>query len=147
MTIGVDPRSNALIVTAPEPLFRQVEMLVQQIDQPGSPDADYVLIQPIKVSDPEVVKRTLGSLMTTPTTRPRTTTTGQTSEARPDAGGMDQRIEFFRRLREAGAFGEGGPGGGPPGGGAVRGTGGAPAPTGGAPTRGGTMGTRGGRGR
>ncbi|TVS16088.1 MAG: hypothetical protein EA424_14840 [Planctomycetaceae bacterium] len=147
MTIGVDPRSNALIITAPEPLFRQVEMLVQQIDQPGSPDADYVLIQPIKVSDPEVVKRTLGSLMTTPA-QPRTTTTGQQQTgARPDTGGMDQRIEFFRRLREAGGFGEGGPGGGPPGGGAVRGTGGAPAPTGGAPTRGGATGGRGGRGR
>lgn len=147
MTIGVDARSNALIITAPEPLFRQVEMLVQQIDQPGSPDADYVLIRPIKVSDPEVVKRMLGSLMTAPT-QPRTTNTGQQQTgARPDTGGMDQRMEFLRRLREAGAFGGGTPGGGPPGGGAVRGTGGAPAPTGGAPTRGGTMGTRGGRGR
>ena len=144
MTVGVDARSNALIVTAPEPLFRQVEQLVQQIDQPGSPDADYVLIQPIKVSDPEVVKRTLGSLMTPPS-RPSTTTTGQTPQARSDAG-ADQRMEFLRRLRDAGAFGGGGPGGGTPGGGAARGTGGAPS-GGGAPTRGGTTGGRGSRGR
>jgi hypothetical protein len=105
MTVGVDARSNSLIITAPEPLFRQVETLVQQIDQPGSPDTDFVLIQPIKVSDPEVVKKALGSLMTTPTTsRP---STQQSTAPRPTTGGEDQRAEFFRRLREAGAFGGG----------------------------------------
>ena len=39
MTITVDNRSNSLIVTAPEPLFEQVEEMVALIDQ-GSPDLD-----------------------------------------------------------------------------------------------------------
>jgi hypothetical protein len=119
MTVGVDARSNALIVTAPEPLFLQVKALVEQIDQPGSPDSDVVSIVPIKVSDPEVVKKALGSLMTTQTST--RTTSGQSGGGAggPSAGEVDQRMEFLRRLRESGGFGGGGPpgfGGGPPGG-------------------------------
>ena len=63
MTVGVDSRSNSVIVTAPEPLFRQVEALVQQIDQPGSTDTDVVSVVPIKVSDPELVQKTLNSIL------------------------------------------------------------------------------------
>ena len=36
MTITVDTRSNALIVTAPEPLFLEVQELVKMIDQGGA---------------------------------------------------------------------------------------------------------------
>jgi hypothetical protein len=160
MTVGVDARSNALIITAPEPLFRQVETLVQQIDQPGSPDTDFVLIQPIKVSDPEVVKEALGSLMTTPTTS-RTSSSQQSSSSRPSSSDMEQRMEFFRRLRESGGFGGGSPGGfggGPPGGfggrpsggfggGSPGGFGGSSRPTTSAPSRGGTTSGRSSRGR
>jgi hypothetical protein len=154
MTVGVDPRSNSVIITAPEPLFRQVETLVQQIDQPGSPDTDFVLIQPIKVSDPEVVKEALGSLMTTPTTS-RTSSSQQSSSSRPSpsSSDMEQRMEFFRRLRESGGFGGGPPGGfggGPPGGfggGPPGGSGGSSRPTMSAPSRGGTSSGRSSRGR
>jgi hypothetical protein len=150
MTVGVDARSNALIVTAPEPLFLQVKALVEQIDQPGSPDSDFVVIQPIKVSDPEVVKKALQSLITTPTTT--RTTSGQQGggSGGPSAGEVDQRMEFLRRLRESGGFGGGGPpgfGGGPPGGmmgGAPPGSSGGRPTTGGS-TRGRTTGGRGGR--
>jgi type II secretory pathway component GspD/PulD (secretin) len=154
MTVGVDARSNALIVTAPEPLFLQVKALVEQIDQPGSPDSDVVSIVPIKVSDPEVVKKALGSLMTTQTTT--RTTSGQPGGGTGGASAaeVDQRMEFLRRLRESGGFGGGGGppggfGGGPPGGmmgGAPPATGGSSRPTTGGSTRGGTTSGRGSRG-
>ena len=63
MIIGVDSRSNSVIVTGPEPLYRQVEALVRQIDQPGSTDTDVVSVVPIKVSDPELVQKTLNSIL------------------------------------------------------------------------------------
>ncbi len=119
MTVGVDARSNSIIVSAPEPLFLQVKALVEQIDQPGSPDSDVVSIVPIKVSDPEVVKKALGSLMTTQTTTRSSSTQQSGSSSAPSAAEVDQRMEFLRRLRESGGFGGGPPGGfggGPPGG-------------------------------
>ena len=63
MTVGVDSRSNSMIVTAPEPLQRQVEAFVRQIDKPGSTDTDVVSVVPIKVSDPELVQKTLNSIL------------------------------------------------------------------------------------
>lgn len=112
MTIGVDARSNSLIVTAPEPLFRQVELLVQQIDQPGSMDSDIVSVVPVKKADPEVLQKTLKTLMTGSTTG---SSSGRSSAgaSQPSSGGpspdeIRQRIEFFRNLQ--------GGGGGPPGG-------------------------------
>jgi len=134
MTVGVDARSNSVIVTAPEPLFRQVEALVQQIDQPGSPEADFVTIVPIKISDPQLIQKTLNSILGGTTGRTGTRTSGSSSapsgaSTAPSAADMQRRIEFFQQLRNSGGLG------GAPGGGAPGGFGGAPA--GGAPGGGG----------
>jgi type II secretory pathway component GspD/PulD (secretin) len=126
MTVGVDQRSNSLIITGPEHLFQQVEALVQQIDQPGSTDSDVVSVVPIRVSDPEVVQKTLASILGTSASS--STQRPSTSGQRPPASGaspdqMRQRMEFLQRLQSMGgggrpAFGGGGgPGGGRPGGG------------------------------
>ncbi len=136
MTISVDARSNSLVVTAPEPLFRQVEQLVEQIDVPGSPDTDVVVVQPLRHSDPEVVKRALGTIINSTATR-RPTTSGQQPQqaaggGAPTADQMRQRMEFLRSIQQ-----------GMQAGGGAGGRGGAPG--GGAPTGGGRMG--GGRGR
>ena len=114
MTVGVDSRSNSIIVTAPEPLQRQVEELVRQIDQPGSTDTDVVSVVPIKVSDPELVQKTLNSILGSTSGRSGSrsssgspTSSGSGGGASPDD--IRRRIEFFQQLR-------GGGGGGPPGG-------------------------------
>jgi len=124
MIIGVDSRSNSLIVTGPEPLYRQVEALVRQIDQPGGTDTDVVSVVPIKVSDPELVQKTLNSILGTSTSR----TGSRSSSGSPFSGGSSggssaddirRRMEFFQQLRGSGGppGGFGGPGGfGPPGG-------------------------------
>ena len=79
MTVGVDSRSNSVIVTAPEPLFRQVEELVRQIDQPGSTDTDVVSVVPIKVSDPELVQKTLNSILGSSSSRTGSRSSGGSS--------------------------------------------------------------------
>ena len=122
MTVGVDSRSNSVIVTAPEPLFRQVEELVRQIDQPGSTDTDVVTVVPIKVSDPELVQKTLNSILGASSTASRSRSSGGSSSGSssggPSADDIRRRMEFFQQLR--GSSGGGGPpgfgGGGPPGG-------------------------------
>jgi type II secretory pathway component GspD/PulD (secretin) len=126
MMLGVDQRSNALVVTAPEPLFRQVEALVKQIDRPGSVDMDVMSVVPIKVSDPVRLQKTLSSLMTR---TQRTTGTTATPSAPGTAvgspfGGMGfPGMQGFGRgmggfPQFQGPGGGGGPptGGGPPGG-------------------------------
>jgi len=128
MTVGVDSRSNSVIVTAPEPLFRQVEELVRQIDQPGSTDTDVVSVVPIKVSDPALVQKTLNSILGSSSSRSGSRSSGGSSSSSGGSSGgasaddIRRRIEFFQQLRGSGGGGPpsgfGGPGGfAPPGGG------------------------------
>jgi len=111
MTIGVDSRSNSLIVTGPEPLYRQVEALVREIDQPGSSDTDVVSVVPIRVSDPELVQKTLNSILGTSSRSGVRSYSGPSSSGgssgSPSADDIRRRMEFFQQLRG---------GGGPPGG-------------------------------
>ena len=118
MTVGVDSRSNSVIVTAPEPLFRQVEALVQQIDQPGSTDTDVVSVVPIKVSDPELVQKTLNSILGGTGSRGGSRSSAvprrrEASSGGPSPDDIRRRIEFFQQLRGSGGPGGFG-GGGPP---------------------------------
>jgi type II secretory pathway component GspD/PulD (secretin) len=127
MTVGVDSRSNSVIVTAPEPLFRQVEEVVRQIDQPGGTDTDVVSVVPIKVSDPELVQKTLNSILGSSSSRSGSRSSAGSpptggSSGGPSADDIRRRIEFFQQLRGSGGGGPpsgfGGPGGfAPPGGG------------------------------
>jgi len=148
MTVGVDQRSNALIVTAPEPLFLQVEALVRQIDQPGSTDTDVVEIVPLRVSNPEVVQETLEKVLAS-TTSGRSSNSGRSgagpTSAGPSPDDIRRRMEFIQRLRSGmggpggGMMGRGGPGGGRPSG--------APSSRGSAPSSRGGGGRPSGRGR
>lgn len=133
MSISVDARSNSIIVTGPEPLFKQVEALVKQIDQPGNVDSDVVVVAPIRVSDPEVVQRTLNSILQSTTSRGSSTSSSGGGTPSPSSGGdsggaapdqIRQRLEFLQRLQQGvggggprgEGFGSGRGGGGPRGG-------------------------------
>ena len=154
MTIAVDARSNSLIVTAPEPLFEEVKLLVEMIDQAGLDSIEDVSIVTLKRANPEVVQKAHESIMGV---RTGSTASSSSSASRPSTpsgapspfGGASpddirRRIEFFQRMRGGGGFGGGPPGGAPTG--ATGGRGGAPTSRGGASPRGrGSTRGRGGR--
>ena len=136
MTIGVDQRTNALIVSAPEPLFRQVEALVELVDQPGLPDTDFVEI--LAVPNAETMKELVESVLEQKAaTAQRSSSSGQPSGA-PSGGAtpdqIRQRMEMINRIRSSGMFGGGGSRGGPPSGG-MMGRGGPPSSRGGSSGR------------
>ncbi len=142
MTVGVDTRSNALIVAAPDGLFEEVRMLVAELDRPELQSGETTRVVTLRKADPELVRRALATLVGQSTTPTRSGQAGgqpaqQPSAARPQpgAGGgqpegpqpnpeeMRRRIEFFRAMQQR-AAGGGRPGGGRPGGDAGRGRGG-----------------------
>ncbi len=121
MTIAVDNRSNALIVTAPDQLFQQVEELVQMIDQGSANLDEEVVVVSLKKGNAEAVQKALAAVMgrtsTTTSSSNRTNTGGQ----RQGFGGMgfggattgdiQQRMQFLQQLQGAGGGGRGGFGG------------------------------------
>jgi type II secretory pathway component GspD/PulD (secretin) len=118
MTIGVDARSNAIIVTGPQKLYEQVEAMVKLIDQPGSEEADVITVVPVRVSDPEVMQKALESILETAArSTSSSNSSGQGSSSGGGGGGpspedIRRRIEMFRSMQGGGMFG-GRPGGSP----------------------------------
>jgi type II secretory pathway component GspD/PulD (secretin) len=149
MTLGVDVRSNSLIVSAPEPLVQEVRELVGLLDNESLVmDEDYVVV-PIKKSNPETLQKALESIIGESLQSNPVSSQSSSSGGRPSSSGdspeasaeqIRRRMEFMRSLQERMRGGGGDSpfggfrGGGPPGGG-FRG-GGAPG-GGGAPIRGG----------
>ncbi|MBM4089513.1 MAG: hypothetical protein FJ276_08805 [Planctomycetes bacterium] len=135
MTVAVDARSNSLIVTAPEPLFQEVEALVQVIDQTTAGQTEEVSVVSLDGSNAEAVQRALqaimgasGSRTTRGSSSSRPTTTGSPFGGAPSAGDIQSRLEFIQRLRDLGGGGmmQPGGGGGPPSMGGFRGMQGGP---------------------
>ena len=63
MTIGVDSRSNSLVVSAPEPLFEEVRELVHALDRVAGEDNETVEVITLHDSNPEAVRAALSSLL------------------------------------------------------------------------------------
>ncbi|WP_197442697.1 secretin N-terminal domain-containing protein [Lignipirellula cremea] len=133
--IGIDTRSNTLIVTASDPLFEEVKALVDQLDQAGRTESETLRVVTLKKANPELVQRALtsilGSSVTAGTTKASTTSAGASTPAATEQprsediqAQMQRRIEFFNNLRGGGGGGSrggfggnrGGGGGGPRGG-------------------------------
>ena len=118
MTIGVDTRSNSLIVRAPDTLFQEVEQFVRQLDTKQLDNAESTEIISLKVSNASAVKEALAGIM-----GPEAISTTTPEQAREGGGGdnqpnAQQQAEFIRRMQEARArFQQGGGGRGPGGGG------------------------------
>ena len=62
MSIGVDTRSNSLVVSAAEPLFQEVKALVQQLDQAGAGESETVRVVTLKSASPELVQKAIVSI-------------------------------------------------------------------------------------
>jgi len=63
MSIGVDSRTNSLIVSAPEPLFEEVRELVAALDRVASQDQETVQVVTLRESNPEAVRAALAALL------------------------------------------------------------------------------------
>ncbi|HBO46082.1 MAG TPA: hypothetical protein DD670_19595, partial [Planctomycetaceae bacterium] len=63
MTIGVDERTNSLIVSAPETLFEEVRDLVHALDDVASDDVETVEVVSLRESNADAVREALSSLL------------------------------------------------------------------------------------
>jgi type II secretory pathway component GspD/PulD (secretin) len=154
MTVAIDARSNSLIVSAPDPLFREVEALVKELDKADSANSEYTQVMRITNVNPELIKTALaahlGSKATVNTSTMQNNTQQATLGGAPQGGnrggqGQGQRGgqggqrgggqgqagggdigQFFQALQQAGGGGggRGGGRGGQGGGGGGRGGGG-----------------------
>lgn len=132
MTISVDARTNSLVVSAPDSLLLEVELLVRQLDQPTT-SSQAIRVVTLKRADPTSIKQALTALTggavtsATPSSSGNTPSTGGVTGT-PDSNGPStrsggsssdadrRRQDFFNLLRNSGGsrggFGGGGFGGG-----------------------------------
>lgn len=108
MTLGVDTRTNMLIVSASDSLFRQVQTLVRSLDDAALVANRTVQVQKLKNVNSVVVQEALQSLLprvsvsTTGQSGPTTSSSSRSgSQGRPSGGGSDQMRQFMeQRMRE-----------------------------------------------
>jgi type II secretory pathway component GspD/PulD (secretin) len=120
MSIGVDTRTNSLVVAAPDALFQEVKLLVEQLDDAAMGSSnDTMRVVTLNKASPEAVKNALAAMMGESV---QFGSSGRSDIQRrrpggpsPDPGAEARRAAFVEMMRQR--FGGGrGPGGGPPGG-------------------------------
>jgi type II secretory pathway component GspD/PulD (secretin) len=129
MSIGVDERNNALVVSATDPLFNEVRALVEQLDQPSDASRETTRVVTLKRTNPDSVKSALVSLLGDQAQTSSTSTSGSSSNNRSQNNNSQQRRGGSGGMQQmpfvpGGGFGGGGfPSGGFGGGGFGRGGG------------------------
>ncbi|MBB76504.1 MAG: hypothetical protein CMJ75_18525, partial [Planctomycetaceae bacterium] len=107
MTIAVDERSNSLIVTAPEQLFREVEELVHLIDQKGAQPTEAFQVKTLMYSKPDYVKSALSAILgdqvQTAGSSSQRSRSGGSQSATPEQVQRRQAMEAFIRSRRGGS--------------------------------------------
>jgi type II secretory pathway component GspD/PulD (secretin) len=141
MTIGVDSRTNSLIVSAPEYLFQEVKKLVAELDSSVVKSDETIRVVTLKRANADLVQRSLISVLgdsaTTNKTGASTSTGSQAGRTGPNSSNrrsgqpsgqspdqmrqMQQQAEFLQNLQRGMGGGGGNRGGG---GGGQRGGGG-----------------------
>jgi type II secretory pathway component GspD/PulD (secretin) len=139
MTIGIDERSNSLVVRAPDPLFEEVKALVAELDQSDLSMPEVTRVVSLKYTNSSAVQKALTSVLgdKATTTSTGSDSTGQAgNQGRGNGGGNDSARQAQRQMRRnmdmirqmqqmqnqmnggggGGGRGRGGRGGGPPGG-------------------------------
>ena len=125
MAIGVDVRTNSIVISAPQPLFEEVEQLVQTLDQVTENTTQAVRVVTLRRSNTSAVQQALQAIVggTSQTARSSDSRGGQQASRRdgdsprgPDPEQMErirQRMEFFNNMQQGrGGFGGGRFGGG-----------------------------------
>jgi len=147
LSIGVDNTSNSIIVSAPEPLFKEVEELVLTLDQAGTQTQQQIEVRTLHLANPDVVNSALQAILGEAVSTTRSSGGSSSSNSGQPGGNpassadaIRQRIQAFqdaaRRASEA-RGGGGAPSTGRPGGGGFPGGG---RPGGGGPPGGGRPG-------
>lgn len=134
VAIGVDSRTNSLVVSAAEPLFSEIRLLVETLDQATAETSQSIRIVTLKRSNATTVQKALTAIVgdKASTSKPATDAAAAAAttapQPQPSSGGssapqgmdprqlqeiMRQRMEMFNQMRGgSGGF----PGGGFPGG-------------------------------
>jgi len=90
MTIGVDTRTNSLVVVAPDYMFEEVKALVKVLDVAELPSDTVVRVKSLR-ANADVVSRSLGSLYGDSITITKTSNAGTTTARPGGAGATAQR--------------------------------------------------------
>lgn len=156
MSIGIDERSNSLVVRAPDPLFDEVRLLVSSLDQEQLESAETTRVVSLKHSNSSAVQKAITSIMGNVTTNSQSAGGDRDDRRRRDDDddspeeqarrNMRRQFEMmreFQQMRERMERGRGGDRGGARGG--FRGRGGDRGGPGGGGPGGGPGGDRGGR--
>jgi hypothetical protein len=85
MTVGVDTRTNSLIVAAPDYLFNEVKALVEQLDVSELASDQIVRVYSLKSSNADVITRSVASVYGD---KISVTKTGTTSTTGTRPGGL-----------------------------------------------------------
>ncbi|MDA1248797.1 MAG: hypothetical protein O2820_06185 [Planctomycetota bacterium] len=149
LTIGVDSRSSRLIVSASEPLFNQIKVMVEDLDEAALIARRTIRVVPLENANTAILQQTLGSLMPRVHVTRSSTSGRSTGGNNPQSGGDNGAADAQRKAQED-AFrqaiqqrlqqGGGGQGGNPFGGGGQPGGGGRGGQPGGGRTGGGRTG-------
>lgn len=119
LTVGVDEQTNHLIVSCNDSMFRQIENLVQSIDDRERDARRTIRVVPLEKADPLLLSRTLGSVIPKVTVSGGGTRTGRDrgdSSTTPGQTGSSGSNSSTPQVTPGG-FPGGFPGGGFPGGG------------------------------
>lgn len=105
MTLSHDPRTNHIIVSANETLFLEVKTIVEDIDNAAREARRTVQVVQLQYGNPQIVGRTVGSLMPRVTVSggggTRTSTTSSSSSGSgSSSGGSGPSPDDFRRMME-----------------------------------------------
>jgi len=116
ISIGVDTRTNSLIVSAPQALYEEIEQLVQTLDHATSESNQAIRVVTLKRSNAATVQKALAAIVgekATTTNKPANPNGAAQSGGQSFSGGNDQqadqmrqRMEMFNQMR--GGFGGGG---------------------------------------
>ncbi|MGE0376902.1 MAG: secretin N-terminal domain-containing protein, partial [Planctomycetaceae bacterium] len=113
VTLGVDRNSSALIVSADESTFGEIEQLVASIDGAAREARRTVQVLSLQNVNASTVQTSLSALMpkvtvSTTSSSPRSSSSSSTSSSSDssEADALRQRMEFFRRMREGGSGGD-----------------------------------------
>lgn len=107
MSIGVDTRNNCIIVSAPQPLFEEVEVLIQTLDQAEPTSPEITSVVKLKRANTEAVQQTVARMVG------QTPQSGNRNNSQRNGGGNQQNQGFqpgqgFMRQFGQGGFGPGG---------------------------------------
>ena len=132
VAIGVDARTNSLVVSAAEPLFGEIEQLVQTLDQATGGSTQAVRVVTLKRSNAATVQKALTAIVgdkATSSTKPAADAAAAAAASAPSPGSqssggnplgdlrqmqdlMRQRMEMFNQMRSGFGRGDGGRGDG-----------------------------------